>query len=220
MTASSTGRLRPPLKRAATYRGAARRDRILEEGARLFLARGFLDVSVDEIVQAVGGSKTNVYSSFGSKEGLFLYVVQSMCDSALHVFSEMEVSHLPASEGLAALAHALLDAVLEERIVALRRLALSESGRFVEVGRTWFKSGPERGRAVIRAYIEKRQLAGDLREGDASMMATLFEDMVTSNPSHLAAVGMRPSTRQLHRHVSAVVQLFLLGAAPRTSSGR
>ena len=39
---------------------------------------GYDGVSVDDIVREVGGSKTNVYSFYGGKDGLFLAVMDEI----------------------------------------------------------------------------------------------------------------------------------------------
>jgi AcrR family transcriptional regulator len=56
-------------------RSLAKREKLLEIAAKLFLEKGYEGVSVDEITSQVGGSKTNIYSHFGGKEGLFLALV-------------------------------------------------------------------------------------------------------------------------------------------------
>ncbi len=57
----------PPTRRE---RGDVRA-RLLTEAVRLFAARGFDGVSVDEIVAAAGVNKRMVYHYFGSKEGIY-----------------------------------------------------------------------------------------------------------------------------------------------------
>lgn len=47
------------------------RARLLGEAVKLFAARGFDGVSVDEIVAAAGVNKRMVYHYFGSKEGIY-----------------------------------------------------------------------------------------------------------------------------------------------------
>ena len=52
-------------------------DRLLAAAARLFATRGFLGVSVREIVQAAGVSRPVLYYHFTSKEGLLAAVVDA-----------------------------------------------------------------------------------------------------------------------------------------------
>ena len=47
--------------------------------APLFLKKGYDNVSIDEIIGVVGGSKATIYAWFGGKEGLFEAVVRQKC---------------------------------------------------------------------------------------------------------------------------------------------
>src|SRR5262245_1078758 len=80
--AKSLARRRP---RAAARPGARietaeqRRERVVRLAAPLFLKKGYDNVSIDEIIGVVGGSKATIYAWFGGKEGLFEAVVRQKC---------------------------------------------------------------------------------------------------------------------------------------------
>jgi len=59
----------------ATERGA--RKRLLREGLRLFMQQGFASVSTRQICVAAGVTQPSLYHHFGSKEGLYLAVVEA-----------------------------------------------------------------------------------------------------------------------------------------------
>src|SRR5262249_34939885 len=56
-----------------------RRERLVSLAAPLFLKKGYDNVSIDEIIGVVGGSKATIYTWFGGKEGLFEAVVRQKC---------------------------------------------------------------------------------------------------------------------------------------------
>ena len=56
-----------------------RRERVVRLAAPLFLKKGYDNVSIDEIIGVVGGSKATIYAWFGGKEGLFEAVVRQEC---------------------------------------------------------------------------------------------------------------------------------------------
>ncbi|WAC19100.1 TetR/AcrR family transcriptional regulator [Luteolibacter sp. SL250] len=58
--------------------------RLVAEASRLFAARGFDGVAVDEIVAAAGVNKRMVYHYFGNKEGIYRAAVN-------HVFADLQV---------------------------------------------------------------------------------------------------------------------------------
>ena len=60
------------------------RNRLLREGLRLFLQQGFSSVSTRQICAAAGVTQPSLYHHFGSKEGLYLAVVEQWF-SDLHV---------------------------------------------------------------------------------------------------------------------------------------
>lgn len=69
MEASSSGR-KPDGRRARTSRA------ILDAASRLFFERGLQRTTIDEIAEAAGVSVGSVYVHFGSKEGLYLALVE------------------------------------------------------------------------------------------------------------------------------------------------
>src|SRR5262245_39696811 len=60
-----------------------RRERIIRLAAPLFLKKGYDNVSIDEIIGVVGGSKATIYAWFGGKEGLFEAVVRQKCSDVV-----------------------------------------------------------------------------------------------------------------------------------------
>src|SRR5262245_35109532 len=64
---------------AGRKRADTKRDKIVRSAAKLFLEKGYDNVSINDIIDVVGGSKGTIYSNFGSKEKLFEAVVEQMC---------------------------------------------------------------------------------------------------------------------------------------------
>jgi AcrR family transcriptional regulator len=179
-----------PLRR--TRRGELRHDGLRRIAAELFLERGYDGVSVDDIVKAVGGSKTNVYSYFGNKEGLFVAVVAAMCEDFLAPLRAMDVAGLSLQDGLRALGRQLLAVLLADRHLAFQRLIIAVSGRFPQLGQAWWQHGPETSHAIIADFIESHA-AVEQSAIDASQLAWLFHDMITGAPLRRALIAP-PST--------------------------
>lgn len=198
-----------------TYRGAARRQQILEVASTLFLENGYAAVSVDEIVSQVGGSKTNVYKQFGGKQGLFLAVVQRLSEAFIHDLEAIDLRDQAPEQGLRTLATTLLGILLQEKHLAFQRLVIAESNRFPEMGRVWIESGPQRSRKVVAAYLQQQQEQGLLRHTDSMRAALFFHDMITFNPVHLAMLGIGYSADALRDFIDDAIASFLLGNLPR-----
>lgn len=199
-----------------THRGLARREKILKTATAIFLERGYVDVSVDEIVKTVGGSKTNVYSQFGNKEGLFVAVVDTLCADFLRDFTQLDLSGMKPAQGLKHIGNHLLAILMEVRHIAFQRLIIAESGRFPALGRAWFAAGPQQSRQLMARFIALKQQEGSLRAIDPSSAATLLHDMLVSNPLYLALLGQTPTPQETRLHVDRVVDLFLLGCSARS----
>src|SRR3546814_12122601 len=60
-----------------------RRAAILEAAGQVFFEQGYAATSIDAIIERAGGSKRNIYSEFGSKEGLFTALVSESADAAI-----------------------------------------------------------------------------------------------------------------------------------------
>ena len=189
----------------------AKRDHLLDIAAERFLARGYAAVSIDGIVATAGQSKTNVYSWFGGKEGLFLATVDRLLDALLFPLVDNDFAKLPLEDGLHALAETVLEIVLRSDALALHRLIVSEAPSFPELARAWMKAGPERTYALCADFILTHQKAGRLREMDAGRAAKLFHGMLTGDLERRMLAGERIKLARAERKalVKAVVDLFV-----------
>lgn len=86
---SSTQSAAQSAEEAQTERNA--RGRLLQEGLRLFLLQGFASVSTRQICVAAGVTQPSLYHHFGSKEGLYVAVIQEWFRS-LHVAMTRAIS--------------------------------------------------------------------------------------------------------------------------------
>jgi AcrR family transcriptional regulator len=197
-------------------RSLVKQQKILEMAAKLFLQNGYEGVSVDEVTRAAGGSKTNVYTYFGGKEGLFTAVVDYLMAARLQPFKDLKVSDRPPEKALKEIGRTFLDIILDEHILALHRLIVAESARFPQLGRAWFAAGPEYVYRSVEGYLEAQQRVGRLRPGNPRRAAALFLDMITFDVHHRTLLGVtpRPGQAELERLVEDAVDTFLHGYMP------
>jgi AcrR family transcriptional regulator len=131
-----------------------RRNAILKVASEMFLAQGYEAVSVDAVIARTGGTKTNVYTLFGSKAALFAAVVDEQCRNLTHTFSDQDLSGLRPEEALRRVGRAHLSALLSKASVRQHRLIVAESARFPALGRRWLKAGPESARIALATQLE------------------------------------------------------------------
>src|SRR4249920_2780402 len=137
----SRGR-RPETARAPRRAESAerRQEKIVRAAAPLFLKKGYDNVSIDEIIGVVGGSKATIYAWFGGKEGLFEAVVRQKCEDVTVAIAVDAKGSLDAQ--LTQIGKSFLAMVLSPPILEFHRLMVSIGRTFPEAGRLFFESGP------------------------------------------------------------------------------
>ncbi|WP_158812561.1 TetR/AcrR family transcriptional regulator [Methylocapsa sp. S129] len=96
-----------PQKRALTPRGAATKRRIVEAAASLIYARGVERVSLDDVMEASGASKSQLYHYFDNKDGLVREVIELQASRIL----QTNALHFERLDSFAAL-HAWREAMV------------------------------------------------------------------------------------------------------------
>jgi len=192
----------------APNRLAARRERIMEEGRRLFLSKGYAGASVNEIVRRAGGSLATLYSEFGSKEALFAEIMRRRAH-VLYGWNEAECFRQKSGrEALLALARRLLERVLEKDSIALYRIAVAEGPRFPELRKAVLEDSfplfiQSLGDALVELGIATRKNAAPIAE---EFLSLLHGQLVFR-----AACGgaSAVSEKCIAEHVEKVVDQFL-----------
>jgi AcrR family transcriptional regulator len=204
-----TTALRPEHRR--TGRGTAKCAELRAVAAGLFLAHGYDGVSLDEIVRAAGGSKTNVYAFYGGKEGLFLAAVEARCRYLQERLVARDLAGLGLEQGLRALGRDLVALLMEPEHLALYRLVIGGTARFPGLGAVWYEHGPLASRATIAAFVALH--AGELAQGARPEdVARAFHDVAVMDLLHRALLGEDvPDEAERERAVEMAVRVVLGG---------
>jgi len=196
-------------------RSDRKRRAILDAATDVFLAEGFAGASMDAIAARAGVSKPTVYKHFVDKQQLLAQIVRETIDNFTEPFY-VEVVGLTDSgdvrEHLRGLARLLLDAVMQPRLLQLRRLVIGEAGRNRELGRTYEQRGPERAISALTAAFERLAENGMLRLEDPSLAAAHFNWLVLAIPLNHAMVSgddEPPAEIELERYADGAVRVFL-----------
>jgi len=189
----------------APARGAAR-DLLIAEAADRFLARGFADVSMQEIADAVGVTKAAMYYHFKSKEELFEVVVERAindfwdgmiaCASAPGPFRDV-------LRGIIAYVKGTLEGFSFRLMEDFQRHCSDEARQ-----RIFFEHPtPER---ELQALFERAIAAGEMRPVNTSLVAELFLGMVMSIGDRGGHTQRQPQPGD-DEHL---LDIFLHGVAP------
>ncbi len=163
---SSTRAYDSPLRRA---QAAATRREVIDAATRLFVEKGFVATSIDEIAQAAGVSRATVFTSVGGKPTLLktAYDVALVGDDEPVPMPQrpwaQAVRRATTAEGMLD-AYADLVAIVAGRLGAITDAIRGAAGADADVRQVWNKIQDERrvGAAnIVRFAIER----GGIREG-------------------------------------------------------
>ena len=189
----------------------AKRRQIIDGACRVFLAQGFDAASMGAIAREAGVSKGTLYVYFKSKEELFEAIVgEQRHGQAEQIFTFDEQADFETE----------LTRVGEEfaRMLCRRpggvsplRTVIAISDRMPELGAKFYQSGPARGIAALRQYLEKKVAGGILQPHDCEVAAAQFIDAcvsLTFKPMLFGAAGA-PTDAQIAYVVGVAVRTFL-----------
>jgi AcrR family transcriptional regulator len=195
-----------------------RRERIVRMAWPLFLKKGYDNVSIDEIIGVVGGSKATIYAWFGGKEGLFEAVVRQKCSDVVLAIHADPAGSLEAQ--LTEIGHSFLAMVLSPPILEFHRLMVSIGRTFPETGRLFYQTGPASAYGIVATWIAKQQEEGRIVEEDPYRLAVLFLDMLIGEHQLSWLTGMPRAARRekIDETVRIAVRVFLRGCAAPSQS--
>jgi AcrR family transcriptional regulator len=193
------------------WRGEVRNGKLQKVAADLFLKRGYEGVTIDNIVELAGGSKSTVYSKFGGKCGLFISSIETLCRESNEPLTKIDYAGLNLEESLKKLCFHILKLITAKRSVELHRLAIGEAVNCPEVGEAWYKHGPARRASIIRSVLETHR--DELRKTTipTERMAVMLHDSLTGDILYrlLAGVGKHENDGELVRLACTAVDVIL-----------
>ena len=166
-----------------------KRRAILEAATAAFLGKGYLGTSMDEIAALAHVSKQTVYKHFADKERLFAEIVTATVDEIADPNTD-EVMKLGETDDLERdlrdFARRQLRAVMDPRLLRLRRVVIGEAGRFPGLGLLFYERGPGRTIDALATMFERLAARGVLDLDDARLAAAQFNWLVMSIPLNRA----------------------------------
>ncbi len=202
-----------------------KRQAVLAAAEEAFLGAGYDAVTMDDIAEAAGVSKQTLYSYFGTKDQLFIALVTAMTSSTSDAVHAGESATAPGGEDLeghlVALLSRQLDAVLQPRLLKLRRLVIGEVPRFPELARAVYEHGPQRAIDSLTTMLAGAQAQGRLDVPDPRRSAIQLNWLVMGEPvNHAMFLGddAVPAADDRRAHVEAAVRTFLRAHGPRRAT--
>ena len=202
-----------PVVAAKSERPSSRREALLQAAAEVFFEQGYVATSIDAIIDRAGGSKRNIYSEFGSKEGLFAAIVTSSADTALSTLAMDEIDGRSLRDTLTAFGQHLMDIYMSPTVIGVYRIAVTEAVRFPDLVRSFYEQGPGRAASQLAEVLELAKQKGEIRTDDCQRAAGHFVGMIRDNLHLQVVLGLRPppSDKERQKAVESAVEIFLNG---------
>jgi AcrR family transcriptional regulator len=146
----------------------ARPSELTSAALDLFVERGFSATRLDDVAARAGVSKGTLYLYFDSKEALFKAVIEEGIVPTLAAGEQRLAEHSGTSM---ALLRELLVGWWQQiggtRLAGVPKLIISESRNFPEVAQYYHDNVIVRGRALLRAALQRGVASGEFRPLDA-----------------------------------------------------
>lgn len=184
---------------------------VLEGAREVFLASGFEGASVDEIARVAGVSKATLYSYFPDKRLLFLEVIRMECARQTDEAVTLIDLTAPVQDVLWAGGRHIIGFLTSEFGRGVHRMCVAEAERFPDLGRQFYESGPQTGRARIVDYLRDACARGELRIDDHELAADQFMQLCRAHIFDRVIGGVQTefSQAEVNRVIGGAVEMFL-----------
>ncbi len=161
-----------------TKKGKQRQKAILESAIDVLIANGYEGTSLDKILKISGGSRTTIYKTYGSKQGLFLAALESMVEELYSEYAEQYDEKRTWEEELVVFGNIFLKGILSRRAIGAARLIYSESARFPDIGKWYYEQGALLSYSCFAKVLENH-IALDFEE--LKGIARIYIEMLKNN---------------------------------------
>jgi AcrR family transcriptional regulator len=191
---------------------SAKRRQIIDGARKVFLAQGFDGASMGEIARAAGVSKGTLYVYFDSKEKLFEAITREACAAqAEGVFSFDHADHDVAAV-LTRIGRGYIRFLARPGGMSALRTVISIAERMPEIGAEFYNTGPAKGTARLKDYLEDQVAAEVLTIDDCEVAAAQFIDACGASVLRQLLFNARPvpSDERIDHLVGTAVRVFLV----------
>ena len=197
---------------------AQRRHRILLAAHKLFLLKGYVDTSLNDIIAACGGSKASIVEYFGNKAGLFATIIETEAISFAGRLKDIPTA-VPQST-LQAYGEAILHFYLMPEALLIYRGVISAGVKFPTVSRAFYLRAHEHVVMPIAEQLSRWHDQGRIRKVDFHTEADRFTHMLRNGlyEQHLLGFGRKVKPDDVRQQVAGAVQSFCRGCRAQPDS--
>lgn len=212
--------LQPTRPEDPEERASRKRREIRQAAIGEFLRKGYVGTSMDDVAAAARVSKQTVYKHFGSKEELFVAIIEATVGEVMNeVFERVGPSpdhHGDLAQELLTMGRRLIVLIMQPELLALRRLVTGEASRFPQLGEVWWRGGPARLMAGLTTLLQQADKNGKLAIEDPHLAAQQLQWLILSIPLNKAMLcpDQAFTSEELHHYSDAGVRAFLAAYRP------
>lgn len=182
-----------------TIQGNETKKRIIDCARKLFIEKGYNNVTVDEIINEANSSKGGFYTHFKTKEDL-IYSMVPMVDEAYSNFSKMNKNYENTVENISALIGYVFSVMENE--IGLEFMSVIYSSQIKDLNTVRFLTSPEREynnllKSLIDEAKENKEICSDLSSEEIAMILTtcirgvIYDWCLRKGSFQLADYGMK-----------------------------
>ncbi len=191
-------------------RSADKREEVLDIASENFLGKGFDGTSINVMAREAGISKESIYRYFGSKEDLFMAVVER--ELSFYGNGMLETTHNYEGESLREalykVAEATMGVVSTDRTLALRRLVFQMTAMGSKVGTHYYQAGPD---VAYRNLVQLFEYYKPASDYPIDKLSRYFLSIVLHRAVLQRECGVRDnlSEDEIRAHCTEAVEDFL-----------
>lgn len=184
---------------------------VLEGARQVFMADGFEGASVDEIARVAEVSKATLYKYFSDKQILFMEVAKAECQRQAGAATDSIEMAAPPRTVLKQAGRHFLCFMTSQLGQQIFRICVAESGRFPELGRRFYDTGPAVMRAEMAAYFAQACARGELEINDYVLAADQFAELCKADLFMRMILGVVDTVDKtdIDRIIDGAVNTFL-----------
>lgn len=186
-------------------------DQVLEGARVVFMKHGFEGASVDDIAKTAAVSKATLYSYFPDKRLLFAEVAKVECIRQADNAFEMATQSTTPEEVLLDAGQRMITFFTSEFGLSMYRTCVAESGRFPEIGKHFYQSGPQLVRERLVEYFHEAVEKNQLAITDFDLAADQFAELCKASFFPCLLCGVQDSFTQdeTDRVLIGAVEMFM-----------
>ncbi|EOY2923755.1 multidrug efflux system transcriptional regulator CmeR, partial [Campylobacter jejuni] len=175
---------------------------------------GYQETSLSDIIKLSGGSYSNIYDGFKSKEGLFFEILDDICKKHFHlIYSKtQEIKNGTLKEILTSFGLAFIEIFNQPEAVAFGKIIYSQVYDKDRHLANWIENNQQNFSYNILMGFFKQQNNSYMKK-NAEKLAVLFCTMLKEPYHHLNVLINAPlkNKKEQKEHVEFVVNVFLNG---------